>query len=145
MAFRKSAVGWKKRFKEPSQKEMKVEVQTVTEDPKLRWSPGKPGDPKRHTFSADHFQKRQRIGFVTRKDPSFVRRLRSDLDDLSLPQHVVVAKSRARQDMAVTRLTAVLLRHATKLMMKAMLYWKYGALDSLEKRTKELEEALDSR
>ena len=144
MAFRKSSVGWKKRFKEPSEKEIKVLNKVTSEDPKLRWTPGTPGDPKRHTFSADKYKLRQRVGYVTRQNPSFVRKLRSDLDNLSLPQHVVIAKSRARQDMAVTRLTGVLLRHANKLLVKAMLYWKYGALNSLEKRTRELEEALDS-
>lgn len=144
MSFRKSSVGWKERFKETSQRDIKVKKKVISEDPKLRWTPGKAGDPKRHTFSADHFQKRQRIGYVTRENPSLIRRLKSDLGDLSLPQHVVVAKSKARQDMAVTRLTSVMLRHANKLLVKAMMYWKFGALESLEKRTKELEEALNS-
>jgi hypothetical protein len=145
MSFRKSAVGWKKRFKHDKDKAA-AEAKKDSKDSEsvLRWTPGSPGQPKRHTFSADHFQKRQRVGFVTRRDPSLIRRLKSDLDDLSLPQHVVVAKSRARQDMAATRMISVLMRHANKLMLRAMFYWKYGAMRSIQKRTEELEDALES-
>jgi hypothetical protein len=141
MAFRKSNVGWKKRFK---QEEKAATKTVVAGEPKLRWTPGKPGNPMRHTFSADHFQKRQRVGYVARQDPSLIRRLKNDIDDLSLPQHVVVAKSRARQDMALTKLTGVLHRYINKSLMKALFYWKYGALSSLQRRTLELEEALES-
>ena len=142
MAFRKSAVGWKKRFKHENATNAKK--QDKDKDSVLRWTPGSPGEPKRHTFSADFFQKKQRVGFVTRRDPSLIRRLKSDLSDLSLPQHFVVAKSRARQDMAATRMMSVFMRHANKLMLRAMFYWKYGAMASIQRRTEELEEALES-
>ena len=142
MAFRKSAVGWKKRFKHENATNAKK--QNKDKESVLRWTPGSPGEPKRHTFSADFFQKKQRVGFVTRRDPSLIRRLKSDLSDLSLPQHFVVAKSRARQDMAATRMMSVFMRHANKLMLRAMFYWKYGAMSSIQRRTEELEEALES-
>tara|TARA_B100000780_G_scaffold278808_1_gene253783 strand:- start:4189 stop:5313 length:1125 start_codon:yes stop_codon:yes gene_type:complete len=144
MSFSKNNIGWKQRFKHKDETKTKEVVRDKVEDENLRWKPGTPANPMRHTFSTDAFQRKQRIGYVARQDPSLIRRLRNDIDELSLPQHVVVAKSRAKQDMALTKLYSIAQRHITKCLFKAMFYWKYGALASLQRRTIELEEALDS-
>ena len=110
----------------------------------LRWNPGTPMSPNRHTFSADVYRRRRRLGSAISQDPSLVRKIRNDLRQEMTKPGIVTAKKKALQDMAVTRLANVCKRYMHRIKLKSMFTWKYGAVERLRERTTELEEALDS-
>lgn len=110
----------------------------------LRWTPGTPTSPNRHTFSADVYRRRRRLGSAISQDPSLIRKIRNDLRQEMTKPGIVTAKKKALQDMAVTRLANVCQRYLHRIKLKGMFTWKYGAVKHLRERTTELEEALDS-